>query len=101
MKITPKMQQGGSLESFFSVYTSPQQQQVVQKQQKSGSSKNSSDGELTEKDFFNMLKDIKGLPNETTAVINKFMSTFKMENLTGISTGDLNTRYLSALNMLV
>lgn len=101
MKITPKMQQGGSLESFFSVYTSPQQQQVVQKQQKSGSSKNSSDGELTEKDFFNMLKDIKGLPNETTAVINKFMSTFKMQNLTGISTGDLNTQYLSALNMLV
>jgi len=36
---------------------------------KSSKESNDTKGKLTEKDFFNMIKDIDGLPNEMTEIV--------------------------------
>lgn len=102
MKVIPKFQKGGSYASFFSVYTpvaTQQPQQVSQspKATSSSSSDSSDKGKLTEKSFFDMLKDLDGLPNEMNSIVKNLVDTFQLENLTGMETGSLATKYLTSL----
>lgn len=95
MKIIPKKQTGGTFYKYFSTYTPVTIQQPSREQ--STRQSNSDKGKLTEKDFFDMLKDIDGLPNEMNAIVGNLMNTFRLSALTGVDPGDLATTYLSNL----
>lgn len=95
MKIIPKKQTGGTFSKYFSTYTPVTVQQPSREQSTRQSS--SEKGKLTEKDFFDMLKDIDGLPNEMNAIVGNLMNTFRLSALTGVDPGDLATTYLSNL----
>lgn len=100
MKVTPKYQKGGSFDAFFTTYTPIQTEsprQISESQRSSGNSQSTEKGKLTEKDFFDMIKDIDGLPNEMSNIVSDLMGTFQLSNLTGIDTGDLATTYLQNL----
>ena len=100
MKVIPKHQKGGNLDAFFTTYVPVQIQapnQTSSQQRSSGASQSSEKGKLTEKDFFEMLKDIDGLPNEISAIVNNLVNTFQLSALTGIDSGDLATTYLQNL----
>lgn len=100
MRVIPKRQKGGSMfDQFFTTYTPVQVEAPRQttQQKSSGTSQSSEKGRLTEKDFFDMLKDIDGLPNEMNAIVSNLMSTFRLSALTGVDPGDLATTYLSNL----
>ena len=100
MKVTPKHQKGGKLDAFFTTYVPVQIQapnQTSSQQRSSGASQSSEKGKLTEKDFFEMLKDIDGLPNEMNAIVTNLVNTFQLSALTGIDPGDLATTYLQNL----
>ena len=96
MKIVPKFQ-GGGISSLFSTYTPLPQERQQAAPRVSSKEDNSDKKELTEKDFFSMLKDIDGLPNEMLNIVSDLMATFQLKNLTGIDTDDLATNYLSSL----
>ncbi len=105
MNIIPKFQQGGGFDSFFTEYKAIQTQAPGRSQQREprsqDSSKDSNDkGKLTEKDLFNMIKDIDGLPNEMRALVTNLMNTFQMSNLIGTDVNNLATTYLSNLYQL-
>lgn len=107
MNVIPKFQQGGSFDAFFTEYRPIQTQAPSRSQQREprgqGSSKGSDDnekGKLTEKDLFNMIKDIDGLPNEMRALVTNLMNTFQMSSLTGTDVNNLATTYLSNLYQL-
>ena len=98
MKIIPKFQRGGGFEQYFNTYQYiPTPRPQTQESKKSSGSLFNSKGKLTEKDFFDMLKDIDGLPNEMSAIVSNLMSTFQMSSLTGIDSSDLATTYLQNL----
>ena len=102
MKITPKFQRGGGFDQFFTTYTpveiqSQQGRSSQQSSRQTDRSEESTKGRLTEKDFFEMIKDIDGLPNEMNALVTNLMSTFQLDRMSGQSTGDLATKYLSNL----
>lgn len=100
MKVVPKLQKGGGFESFFATYVPVQTQAPQQASSRRSAKSDESDsekGRLTEKDFFTMLKDIDGLPNEMNAIVSDLLTTFQLSNLTGIDTGSLATSYLSNL----
>lgn len=98
MKIIPKHQKGGNLDAFFTTYVPIQApNQTSSQKRSSGNSQSSEKGKLTEKDFFDMLKDIDGLPNEMNAIVGNLMNTFRLSALTGVDPGDLATTYLSNL----
>lgn len=102
MIVTPKFQKGGNFESFFTVYTpikidSPRYASQQREASRKGSSDNDEKGKLTEKDFFNMIKDINGLPNEMMYLVNNLTDIFRMSNLTGIDPSNLATTYLQNL----
>ena len=108
MNVIPKFQQGGSFDAFFTEYRPIQTQAPRRSQQREprgqGSSKGSDDnekGKLTEKDLFNMIKEIDGLPNEMRALVTNLMNTFQMSNLTGTDINSLATTYLSNLYQLL
>lgn len=96
MKIVPKFQ-GGGVSSLFSTYTSLPQESRRQQVVRSSKEDNSDKKELTEKDFFSMLKDIDGLPNDMRNIVSELMATFQLKNLTGIDIDDLANTYLSSL----
>lgn len=95
MKIIPKKQTGGTFSKYFSTYAPVTVQQPSREQSTRQSS--SEKGKVTEKDFFDMLKDIDGLPNEMNAIVGNLMNTFRLSALTGVDPGDLATTYLSNL----
>lgn len=103
MKIIPKFQQGGGFNSFFTTYIPVQVQEQAQQKVvptstvSSKSQEESTKGKLTEKDLFDMLSNINGLPNDMDKIVNGLLNTLQIENLTGISTGDLYTKYLQNL----
>lgn len=101
MKVIPKYQTGGNIfGSMFTTYTPIQIESPTQvdRQQKSDSTSKSNDsGKFTEKDFFKILKDIKGLPNEVNAIATNLMNTLQISSLTGADPGDLATTYLKNL----
>ena len=96
MKIVPKFK-GGGISSLFSTYTSLPQESRRQQVVRSSKEDNSDKKELTEKDFFSMLKDIDGLPNDMRDIVSELMATFQLKNLTGIDIDDLANTYLSSL----
>ena len=101
MKVIPKYQTGGNIfGSMFTTYTPIQIESPTQvdRQQKSDSTSKSNDsGKFTEKDFFKILKDIKGLPNEVNAIATNLMNTLQISSLTGADPEDLATTYLKNL----
>lgn len=100
MKITPKYQKGGSFDAFFTTYTPVKTEvprQTSQRRSSGASSSDSEKGKLTEKDFFDMMKDIDGLPNEMNNIVTNLMNTFQLSNLTGVDPGNLATTYLQNL----
>lgn len=103
MKIIPKFQGGGGIESLFTTYVpvqAPQQPRSVQTSQSERSSRQDSDddkGKLTEKDFYAMLKNIDGLPNEMQSIISNLIDTLSINKIAGIELSDLSTIYLQSL----
>lgn len=93
MKITPKFQRGGQFSSYFTVYTPLEVPQPSQKTV-ARSTTSSDDGKLTEKDLFDMIKDIDGLPNDMQSIVGNLLTTFQWNNLTGTNTSSLATTYL-------
>lgn len=104
MNAVPKFQQGGGFDSLFTEYKPISIPSEPRESRRSGESRNSSKedekGKLSEKDFFSMLKDIDGLPNEMKGLVNNLINTFKFEDLTGSGINDLATMYLSSLYQL-
>ena len=114
MKIIPKFA-GGGTSSLFTVYQAVQNPQIpvstktvndqkdsvtVKDSYKDSESKEDTKGKLTEKDLFNMIKDVDGLPNEMKAIINNLKNTLATENLVGVDTGKLANNYLNTLYKL-
>lgn len=103
MKIIPKFQGGGGIESLFTTYVpvqAPQQPRSVQTSQLERSSRQDSDddkGKLTEKDFYAMLKNIDGLPNEMQSIVSNLIDTLSINKIAGIELSDLSTIYLQSL----
>ena len=99
MKIIPKYASGGSYSEYFTVYD-PISQRVSSSgggRSSSSSSGSSSKGDLTEKDLFNMIKDIDGLPNEMNEIVSNLIKTLRVQSIEGVSTEDLATTYLKNL----
>lgn len=99
MKIIPKFQNGGDYLRYFNIY-SPMSRPIQSSSGRSSSGSNSSSsgsGDLTEKDLFNMIKDINGLPNEMNGIITNLTNTLRIQNIEGMSTEDLSTIYLKNL----
>lgn len=117
MNIIPKLQRGGGVASLFTTYTPIQTPQVqapqnikmsnsdsqsisVKDSSKSTDDKEDTKGKLTEKDLYNMIKDVDGLPNEMKSIITDLKRTMETQNLIGVDTGDLSTTYLNSLYKL-
>ena len=116
MNIVPKLQEGGNISSLFTTYRPVQTPQVQAPQSiklsnsdkeslsiKSSSKdedKEDTKGKLTEKDLFNMIKDVDGLPNEMKSIITNLKRTLATESLVGADTGELANTYLSSLYKL-
>lgn len=101
MRVIPKHQKGGQFDSFFTTYVpiqieAPRQSSGSSAQGSSGA-QSSEKGRLTEKDFFDMVKDIDGLPNDMNLIVQNLINTFQLSELTGIDPGNLATQYLSNL----
>ena len=114
MKIIPKFA-GGGTSSLFTVYQAVQNPQIpvstkavndqkdsvtVKDSYKDSESKEDTKGKLTEKDLFNMIKDVDGLPNEMKAIINNLKNTLATDKLVGVDTGELSNNYLNTLYKL-
>ena len=117
MKIMPKYASGGGFGAFFTTYK-PVQVSVPQtstsrstsntdsvtvkdtSKKSSDDDKDDSKGKLTEKDLFNMIKDVDGLPNEMKSIIRNLQSTLETEKLAGVDTGQLANNYLNTLYKL-
>lgn len=113
MNIVPKLQEGGNISSLFTTYRpvqtpqvqAPQSVKLSNSDKESLSIKSSSKdedkedtkGKLTEKDLFNMIKDVDGLPNEMKSIITNLKRTLATESLVGVDTGELANTYLSSL----
>ena len=116
MNIIPKLQEGGNVSSLFTTYRPVQTPQVQAPQSvklsnsdkeslsiKSSSkdeNKEDTKGKLTEKDLFDMIKDVDGLPNEMKSIITNLKRTLATESLVGRDTGELANTYLSSLYKL-
>ena len=116
MNIVPKLQGGGDISSLFTTYRpvqtpqvqAPQSMKLSNSDKESLSIKSSSKdedkedtkGKLTEKDLFNMIKDVDGLPNEMKSIITNLKRTMATENLVGVDTGELANTFLSSLYKL-
>lgn len=103
MKIIPKFQNGGGLESLFTTYVPVQDSQPsrsVQAPQYEGSSRqesNDSKSKLTEKDFYTMLEKIDGLPNEMQSIVTDLLDTLNINKIAGMELQDLSTTYIKNL----
>lgn len=116
MNIIPKLQEGGNISSLFTTYRpvqtpqvqAPQSVKLSNSDKESLSIKSSSKdedkedtkGKLTEKDLFEMIKDVDGLPNEMKSIITNLKRTLATESLVGADTGELANTYLSSLYKL-
>lgn len=105
MNVIPKLQTGGFV-NYFTTYQPVQVPKVDATSSTSSTStskKSKSDddddtkGKLTEKDLFNMVKEINGLPNEMTSIVTNLMRTFQIQNIVGQDVTDIATPYLKNL----
>ena len=104
MKVIPKLQDGGFM-SLFTQYT-PIQSPAPSQQARGSSSREgrssereeSTKGKLTEKDLFELVSKVDGLPNDTRALVSSLQNMFQMQQITGTSdVSDLASTYLSNL----
>lgn len=107
MNIIPRFQQGGGFDSLFTEYKpiqteTPKQQTTAKASKKSAKDDEDDDnkGKLTERDFFMLLKDVDGLPNEMGSLLTGLINTFQTSNLTGQNVNNIATMYLSNLYQL-
>lgn len=106
MKIIPKFQQGGGLESLFTIYQpvqieTPRQAPASSRSSKSKDEDDDDKGKITEKDLLTMLKDLDGLPNEMQALVEGLMSSLRAAKAFGSSDlNDLAVTYIGALSKL-
>lgn len=104
MKVIPKLQDGGFM-SLFTQYTpiqSPAPSQSARSsssgEEKSSEREESTKGKLTEKDLFELVSKVDGLPNDTRALVSSLQNMFQMYQLTGTADiADLASTYLSNL----
>ena len=97
MKILPKLQRGGSFDSFFAIYEPIQYQEQREQARQTQPTQSSEKGKLTEKDLFDMIKDINGLPSDMQGIVSNLMTTFQFANLTGTDPENLANLYLQNL----
>lgn len=104
MKVIPKLQDGGFM-SLFTSYT-PIQSPAPSQQARGSSSREgrssereeSTKGKLTEKDLFELVSKVDGLPNDTRALVSNLSNMFQIQQLTGSADiTDLASTYLSNL----
>lgn len=103
----PKLQQGGGFDSLFTIYKPIQTESPRRTMQSSGRpeskrEKDDSDkGKLTEKDLFQMLKDLDGLPNDMQQLVVGLSTTLRNAQLLGVEdVGSLANNYLQNLYKL-
>lgn len=104
MKVIPKLQDGGFM-SLFTSYApiqSPAPSQQARgshsREERSSERKESTKGKLTEKDLFELVSKVDGLPNDTRALVSSLQNMFQMQQITGTAdVSDLASTYLSNL----
>lgn len=104
MKVIPKLQDGGFM-SLFTSYTpiqSPAPSQQARgshsREERSSEREESTKGKLTEKDLFELVSKVDGLPNDTRALVSSLQNMFQMQQITGTAdVSDLASTYLSNL----
>lgn len=103
MKVIPKLQDGGFM-SLFTQYApiqSPAPSQSARSSSREGRSserEESTKGKLTEKDLFELVSKVDGLPNDTRALVSNLSNMFQMQQLTGTADiADLASTYLANL----
>ena len=103
MKAIPKLQQGG-FAGLFANYTpiqgaQPRAEQPQQRVSVPSSKGGGSNGKLTEKDLFELMKDVKGLPNDMAALVKNLYEMYTVQVATG-DTQNLAAIYLQNLMQL-
>ena len=103
MKAIPKLQQGG-LAGLFANYTpimgtQPRAQQPQQRASAPSSRGGGNNGKLTEKDLFELMKDVKGLPNDMAALVKNLYEMYTVQVMSG-DTQNLAAIYLQNLMQL-
>lgn len=103
MKAIPKLQQGG-FAGLFANYTpimgtQPKAQQPQQRASAPSSRGGGNDGKLTEKDLFELMKDVKGLPNDMAALVKNLYEMYTVQVMSG-DTQNLAAIYLQNLMQL-
>lgn len=104
MKVIPKLQDGGFM-SLFTQYTPIQSSAPSQsaggyssREERSSRGEESTKGKLTEKDLFELVSKVDGLPNDTKALVSNLQNMFQMQQLMGSADiADLASTYLSNL----
>lgn len=104
MKVIPKLQDGGFM-SLFTQYApiqSPAPSQSARsyssREERGSEREESTKGKLTEKDLFELVSKVDGLPNDTRALVSNLSNMFQMQQLTGTADiADLASTYLSNL----
>lgn len=107
MKVIPKLQNGG-FTSFFTQYTpvqvqTPSRQQAGSSTSTRGSSEkdDSTKGKLTQKDLFEMVSKVDGLPNDMRVLTSNLYNMFEAHELIGQSdVSNLASVYMSNLYQL-
>lgn len=99
MKIIPKFQQGG-YSSFFTVFKPVQTQGSTATTKPASSTPQtttkSDDDKITQKQLFDMIKEIDGLDNDMTLIASNLLNAFEMAELTG-NASDISKMYMSSL----
>lgn len=104
MKVIPKLQDGGFM-SLFTQYTpiqsstpSQQARSTYSREEKSSEREESTKGKLTEKDLFELVSKVDGLPNDTLVLANNLQNMLQIQQLMGATdVSDLASTYLSNL----
>lgn len=106
-----KFQQGGGFESLFTIYKpiqteSPRRERTLSRESRSRESRSRKDeddtkGKLTEKDLFEMLKNLEGLPNEMQNMMSNMITTLNNAKVMGADgIQDLAATYIRNLYSL-
>lgn len=106
-----KFQQGGGFESLFTIYKpiqteSPRRERTSSRESRSRESRSRKDeddtkGKLTEKDLFEMLKNLEGLPNEMQNMMSNMITTLNNAKVMGADgIQDLAATYIRNLYSL-
>lgn len=101
MKTIPKFQEGG-FASLFTQYvplasSTPRQQSTAPAKAESTQRETKKDDKLTQKDLITLVSQVDGLPNDTNYIVSKLNRIFSIQSLTGTSTSDMASSYLSNL----